>query len=91
MEREKKIEILGFILFTIGIIGLIVVFYLAFRFFQNPQMLAGEVDSDPARALSSFLSRILVILVPVLTMVIMGLISSKVASMGIELYKIRKN
>lgn len=87
MDNEKKIGILGLIIFCVGLGLLIFVFYLAYLLFQDPTLLVWE---EMGMDLSQFFTNILYASISLVALAIMGGVAGKIASKGIEFFKSRK-
>ena len=93
MDSEKIIVNSGLAILCAGVILLILVFYLAYQLFQDPTLLTfAEVPQTPSGEpdISQFFTNIIYTSISLVALAIMGSVSGRIASKGIELFKSRK-
>jgi hypothetical protein len=87
MEEEQKIGISGLSIFCVGLGLLFFVLYIAYTLFQDPHLL----DFIASGGEEVFFNNILLTAISLVALAIMGGVSGKIASKGVELFKSRKS
>lgn len=90
MDSEKKIGIVGFTSFCVGVGLLIFVFYLVYLLILDPPFLYIEKMIYEPYA-ERYFTNILYDVISLVSLVIMGGASGKIASKGIKLFKSSKS
>ncbi|MDD1672377.1 MAG: hypothetical protein LUO82_05215 [Methanomicrobiales archaeon] len=83
MEKSQRIEYMGMSLFVIGLLGILLFFYMAYLLFVNQGILGFAAGSDAATGFFTYLARITL---PLVTLLVVGGVSLLIASKGIEVY-----
>ena len=85
-DKQKNIELIGLSLFGIGILGLLLFFYMAFALFTEFSVAGAVTLADPSQAASDFYTYLLRLTIPLITLLIVGGVSLLAASKGISTY-----
>lgn len=83
MENSQRIEFMGMSLFGIGMIGIVLFFYMAYLLFITQGILGFETGTDATTSFFTYLARITL---PLITLLIVGGVSLLIASKGIDVY-----
>lgn len=84
MEKSQRIEYMGMSLFVIGMIGILLFFYMAYLLFVTQGILGVETGTDAATGFFTYLARITL---PLITLLIVGGVSLLISSKGIDVYR----
>ena len=84
LETDEKTRMMALVLFVIGVVGLLLFFYLAFILVTGT--LIPQISGNPDQATSEFFTYLLRITLPLVTLLIVGGISLVLVTRGIELY-----
>jgi hypothetical protein len=86
VEKQRRIELMGFLLFLVGLSGILLFFYMAFMLFTNFPVMGSVTGTEPAQVTADFFSFLLHLTMPIVILLIVGGVSIVVAQYGISTY-----
>jgi hypothetical protein len=86
MDKQRRIELMGLSLFSLGFCGILLFFYMAYVLFTGFTVTGGVGGSDSATITADFFTYLIQLTVPILILLVVGAVSILVAQYGISAY-----
>jgi TRAP-type mannitol/chloroaromatic compound transport system permease small subunit len=93
VEKQRRIELMGLLLFLIGMCGILLFFFMAFTLFTDFSATGSITGTDSTQLTTDFYAYLLHLTMPIVILLVVGGVSILVAQYGISTYSIeeRKN
>jgi hypothetical protein len=86
MDKQQRIELIGLSLFSVGLCGILLFFYLAYILFTGFTVTGGIGGTDSAQITTDFFTYLIQLTMPILILLVVGAMSILVAQYGISTY-----